>query len=101
VPFPGTLNLRANAAAVTALRLAAVKQGIEITPPSADYCPARALPLSVGGEPAAAILPQADGFAGETHGGDVIEVIAPLALKEKLRLRDGDRVTLSYQVEAA
>jgi CTP-dependent riboflavin kinase len=85
---------------VAALRLAALKQGIEIIPPSADFCPARALPLTVNGEPAAAILPEAEGFAGETHGGDVIEVIAPLALKEKLQIRDGDRVTLSYQVEA-
>ena len=55
----------------------------------------------MGGEPAAAILPQAEGFAGETHGGNVIEIIAPLALKEKLQIRDGDRVTLSYRMEAS
>lgn len=99
-PFPGTLNLRADPAALAALRLAANAQGVEITPPTADFCPARALPLSLNGEPAAAILPQAEDFAGETHGSDVIEVIAPLALKEKLNLRDGDAVSLSYQVEA-
>lgn len=94
------MNLRADPAALDALRLAAMQQGVEITPPTAEFCPARALLLTVGGEPAAAILPQAEGFAGATHGSDVIEIIAPLALKEKLHLRDGDSVTLSYQVEA-
>ncbi len=99
-PFPGTLNLRADAVALDALRLVAIEQGVEITPPTADFCPARALPLEINGEPAAAILPEAEGFAGEAHGADVIELIAPLALKEKLHLRDGDGVTLSYRTEA-
>jgi len=98
-PFPGTLNLRASTVKLAALRRAAASTGVEITPPTAEFCPATALPLTIEGQAAAAILPRASGFADETHGTEVLEVIAPLSLKGKLGLRDGDRVTLSYHVE--
>jgi CTP-dependent riboflavin kinase len=98
-PFPGTLNLRASTADLVLLRHTAAREGVEITPPTAEFCPATALPLTIEGQTAAAILPRASGFTDETHGTEVLEVIAPLGLKGKLGLQDGDRINLSYQVE--
>ncbi len=99
-PFPGTLNLRTDRGAARALRQAAGKRGVEIVPPSPEFCPARALKVDLGGEVGAVIIPQAKGFTADQHGEDVIEVIAPASLKKRLTLRDGDRVTLRYDLEA-
>ena len=87
-PYPGTLNLRVeNTMALAPLRAAG---GIPIQPGSTDACPAKAFRVRVGrGIDAAWIVPQVAGYPE-----DVIELMAPVSLRETLRLKTGDTVVV-------
>lgn len=95
IPFAGTLNLKVSPEHLgPALRLKQ-KKGTEVVPPSAEFCPAMAIPVSIGGIRAAIIIPDAKGNTAATHPRDVIEVMAPVELKKALSLKDGDEVVIN------
>jgi len=91
LPYPGTLNLRIERReALTALARLRERAAIAIEP-AAGFCAARSYPVSVEGRvPGAILLPDVPGYPDA-----VVEVIAPVALRGALCLRDGAEVTLA------
>ena len=86
-PYPGTLNVCAqDANTLTEWR---ARPGITIEP-ATGFCAARCYRVRVNGIVAAAwIIPDVAGYAD-----DLIELIAPVSLRETLALATGDRVTI-------
>ena len=93
VPFPGTLNLKVEEqlGVVEKLREA---EGIALVPPTAEFCQAKCLPITIGVIRAAIVIPQAEHFTNEIHPQDVLEIVAPVNIKETLSVQDGDELTL-------
>jgi HAD superfamily hydrolase (TIGR01509 family) len=90
-PYPGTLNVQPDTpddqAAFQALRAGppVIVRGEE------GACNARCFPVRLADRyPAAVVLPEVDGYPD-----DRVELVAALPLREHLRLRDGNRVTIS------
>jgi len=96
VPFPGTLNLKVKGEYLDALRKLREEKGISLVPPTAEFCPAECFWVYIGTIRAAVIIPHAEQFTSEVHLPDVIEVIAPVNIKETLSVEDGNEVTLEY-----
>ena len=97
-PYPGTLNLVVRADGWSAL-YARRKTFLKIADPSASNCPGFLKSVVLRGEeffyPSAyLILPEL------TMYKDVLEIIAAENLREKLRLKDGDRVSVEEVEES-
>jgi len=95
-PYPGTLNL---AIADTDADLLESLQGSDTTaliPPDPKFCSAQTLPVKIKGIRGAIIIPAKD---VHIHAKNILEVIAPVCLKEVLGLDDGDlvRITIARQ----
>lgn len=89
-PFPGTLNLIVDASDADAWQEWKTAASVEIVPPNADWCSARAYPIHVAGRVDGAIIfPEVNGYAPTQ-----IEIIANVSLRETLRLNDGDALAL-------
>lgn len=86
VPYPGTLNLRVEGPYLETVK--GMRQGeapIQFLPPSPEFCPAKCYRVALGGVRGALVIPLAPNYPA-----DVIEVWAPVKLKEALSLKDGD-----------
>ena len=90
-PYPGTLNVEMSEESLPIIEALQKEQGIELIPPDAEFCAARAILLSVGSVSGAIIIPSED---VRVHGKNILEVISPLRLKEALQVDDGDSLTL-------
>jgi CTP-dependent riboflavin kinase len=91
-PFPGTLNLRVDPAFSASAAKWRQTPGPALIPPDDGFCRAKILPARVAHIPAAVILPPE---SHNVHDDMVLEVLAPLSLKEALGLADGDRLTVT------
>lgn len=92
---PGTFNLRLRGLRWTALRRAMRwHPGLPIDPP-AGYCAAKCFRARIGAEglPAAVVLPEVDAYPP-----DQIELLAPVRLRDALRVADGARLPLWVEV---
>jgi phosphoglycolate phosphatase len=91
-PYPGTLNLRLDAASMPVWSDVRARSATSILPPpDTGGCIARCCPARVADRlPAAIVLPDVSGYAP-----DQLEILAAVSLRESLALRDGDRVTIS------
>jgi riboflavin kinase, archaea type len=90
-PYPGTLNLRLESIE-DRLGWGTLRErpGV-VLDPVPGYCRARCFPVSVEGRfPGAIIWPQVPGYSP-----DVLEVLAPVRLREALPVGDGSPVTLA------
>ena len=92
-PYPGTLNLRLETESMKAAwREVRQSSGIEIKAPDAAFCQARCFLVEIEGKhQGAVILPEVEGYPA-----DKIEVVAPVRLKDVLKLADGKPVTLEF-----
>jgi CTP-dependent riboflavin kinase len=97
VPFPGTLNLKVDQESLNVVKKLRAREGINIVPPSPDFCQAKSFPISINGIEAAIIIPEAEHFTGDVHSWDVIEVIAPVNIKQALSVKDGDQLTITIK----
>ncbi|MBI3262737.1 MAG: DUF120 domain-containing protein [Acidobacteria bacterium] len=89
-PFPGTLNLEAEPADLDTWRAVRTSQGIPINPPTADFCAGRCYAVRLNDRvPAGVVVPELPAYPPSQ-----IEIVAAVALRGLLGLRDGDRVTL-------
>ncbi len=91
--YPGTLNVRLDSPEARAVwsRVRA-GAGIAIAAPDASFCAARCFPATIEGNwRVAVILPDVPGYPA-----DKLEVVAPVRLKDALRLADGARLTLEF-----
>jgi len=85
VPYPGTLNIKLSKDKVKLKNLLKRAKPIEILP-AEGYCHGKCFKAHLAkGLECAIVLPQVRGYPE-----DVIEIIAPVNLREKLQLKDGD-----------
>jgi CTP-dependent riboflavin kinase len=99
-PYPATLNLRPVSQAEIA-RWNEIRQeikGTDISPQEFNFCHARLFRVEIGradGETekvkGGVILPEVEGYPA-----DKIEVVAPVRLKDKFQVRDGDHLSLEF-----
>ena len=93
-PYPATLNLRLESEKEMGVWQEVKRQGtgIDLISPDPSFCQARCFLVKIEKKyRGAALLP---GVAG--YPADKIEVIAPVRLKDELKVRDGDRITLEF-----
>jgi CTP-dependent riboflavin kinase len=97
-PYPGTVNLIVTIP-VDRAAWARVREGeaIVIRPPRTDWCNARCFAARIhcaGGEPitAAIVLPDIESYADEQ-----IELIAPVCIRDALKVDDGDLITIHVE----
>jgi len=89
-PSPGTLNLKLTKESIVAKRQILKWKAVEIVPVKGFCCGLCFKARIMENVEGAIIIPQVPSYPE-----DVLEVIAPLSLREKLRLRDGDEVRLT------
>lgn len=91
-PYPGTLNLRVNPEEAEKLREDLEPEIIEsFEYRGQKYSRLEVYPVSVNGEEAAYI-----DIEITDYGDDVMEIVAPLNLRDRLDLEDGDEVRVDY-----
>ena len=93
-PYAGTLNLEIDAEKIPFFEALWQQGGIELVPPDSNFCSERVYPVSVMGVSGAVVAPAED---VRVHGKNIIEVIAPISLKEALDADDGDSVFLTIE----
>lgn len=86
-PYPGTLNIKIDEPFPLRDNSEQV-DWVEITP-EPGYCRGKCIKCYIDEIECAIVLPKIAGYPA-----DVIEVIAPINLREKLGLRDGDILTV-------
>lgn len=89
-PFPGTLNLKISEESLLASSLLAVEDGIMIDGFEAGertFGRVKCFMAKIGNVRAAVVFPERS-----HHPSNVIEMISPVDLRRKLKLRDGDVV---------
>ena len=90
-PYPGTLNIEICEEGLSVIEALKKEEGITLIPPNPKFCVARAFPLSIVTVRGALIVPPED---VSIHGKTIVEVMAPVRLKDALGIADGDSVTL-------
>ncbi|MBW2000743.1 MAG: CTP-dependent riboflavin kinase [Deltaproteobacteria bacterium] len=90
-PYPGTLNLEVGEDVLELLEGMKGQCSIILTPPNKAYCTAQTLPVKIGSVEGAIIIPEERVMI---HGKKIVEIIAPVRLKDVLDLREGDMVTI-------
>ncbi len=84
--FPGTLNVKLTTDSVKTRKLLRERAGVEILPAS-GYCRGRLFKAVLNGVECAVIVPEVVGYPE-----NIVEVVAPVNLREKLCLLDGSLV---------
>lgn len=94
VPYPGTLNLKLDEEGKRARKILEKANSMVIVPEE-GFCHGKCFRArvmdSING---AIVIPKVEGYPD-----DMLEVIAPISLREKFRLRDGDTVVLDILLE--
>jgi CTP-dependent riboflavin kinase len=96
-PYPGTLNLEIAEEKLSIIEALLQRNGIDLIPPNSNFCLGQAVAVSVGGKPAAIVLPAEE---VRIHAKNIIEIISYLKLKDALNVDDGDYVTLRLEASA-
>ena len=92
-PYPATLNLRLDPEDIPVWReIKGSAKSAEIPSPKPTFCAARCFPAEIGSKVRGAVI--VPGVAG--YPEDKIEVIAPVRVKDELRVKDGDRIALEF-----
>ena len=91
-PYSGTLNIRLTEESVEKRILLEKAEGIEVEP-QLGYCPGALFKACIGALECAAVFPKVPNYPS-----DVLEIIAPVCLREHLKLVDGSLVTVSVNV---
>lgn len=90
-PFPGTLNLDIDQDYFPVITELQAADAVELIPQGSDGCAGKVIPLSIKGIRGAIVIPERN---QNVHGQNIVEVIAPVGLRESLKLVDGQLVTL-------
>ncbi len=95
IPYPGTLNLAIDEASRNLLDDPALGSWTPLVSPDPSFCESKARPIRIGPVAGALIQPSS---AAHVHGRKVVEILAPVRLREVLALSDGDRVEIRSDV---
>ena len=93
-PYPATLNLKLESEKDITVWQEVQRQmpGLDIISPDPSFCQARCFLVEIEGRyKGAVLLPGVEGYTA-----DKIEVLAPVRLKDQLRVRDGEQITLEF-----
>ena len=90
-PFPGTLNLIIGSDCRSVLAEMKAADAIELIPDENEGCAGKVFPLSIEGIRGAIVFPDP---RVNIHDENVVEVIAPVGLRARLGLTDGQVITL-------
>jgi HAD superfamily hydrolase (TIGR01509 family) len=90
-PFPGTLNLHVDADYSSVISELQAADALELSPAEGAGCAGRVIPVSIGEVRGAIVMPDP---RARIHQQNIVEVMAPVGLRESLGLVDGTRVTL-------
>lgn len=93
VPFPGTLNLEIPRSGLSFLEKMADRDTPLLVPDNPDFCSAQVIPVFIGAVNGALILPDK---AVRIHQESVVEILAPVNLKERLGLAVGSSVEIIF-----
>jgi riboflavin kinase, archaea type len=91
-PFSGTLNIRLTKESEEKKILLEKSKG-KIIEPQLGYCPGELFKAHIGVLECAVIVPKISNYPN-----DVLEVIAPVCLREKFKLADGSLVAVAVNV---
>jgi len=91
-PYPGTLNLRMSGTDIAELRHAT--RGIKIESPKGFYGGRCFEALVLNRVRGAVVVPDVPGYPS-----DVLEILAPINLREELGLKDGMELTVTVWLE--
>ncbi len=97
-PFPGTLNLELLGAEANKIKLLKRNPVYTIERFEAEgrtFGGATCLPAMIGEQPCAAVLPN------RTHYTSILEIIAPVRLRDALPCEDGDRLEVTVMLSSA
>ncbi|PKN64480.1 MAG: hypothetical protein CVU57_14690 [Deltaproteobacteria bacterium HGW-Deltaproteobacteria-15] len=97
-PYPGTLNIELLPESLLTFLMIQANSGMELTPPDSSFCTASIIPVSLAHVSGALVIPAEE---VRIHGRNIVEVIAPVCVREVLGLKDGDEITLVVQARAA
>ena len=90
-PFPGTLNLEIKPAKILPIEALLKKHGLELVPPDSNFCTGHVYPVNIMGVGGAIVAPSED---VRIHDKNILELIAPICLKEAMDVDDGDEIML-------
>ena len=82
-PYPGTLNIEVDKVSLPALADIQRTEGIKLLSPDHSFCNARSLKVSIKNIIGAIIIPDEE---VNIHGKNILEMIAPVCLKDTLVL---------------
>ena len=88
-PFLGTLNLKLTAESINHKAQLAKAKAVEICP-AEGYCMGLIFHTCIGELECAIVAPKVEGYPA-----DLLEIIAPVDLRKRLRVKDGDAVTVT------
>ena len=91
-PYSGTLNLHLTKESLEKKILLEKAKEIEVEP-QVGYCPGLLFRANIGALECAVVVPKVPNYPS-----DVLEVIAPVCLREHLKLVDGSLVAVSVNV---
>jgi riboflavin kinase len=86
-PVPGTFNVRIAEHDRHLLGKLEKNRGTPIVPPDPSFCAARCFPVQVAAISGVLVIPSVDGYS---H--DVLEIMAPVHVRERTGLQDDDPV---------
>jgi riboflavin kinase len=91
-PYLGTLNVRLSEESAKRRKLLEKATAMQVCP-AEGYCSGKIFKASVGVLECAIVVPEVPGYPT-----DVLEIIAPANLREKLQLADGDQITVTVNL---
>ena len=90
-PFPGTLNIEIPAEIIPHIEELIKKNALELASPDSNFCSGHVYPVNIMGVGGAIVAPAED---VRVHDNNVLELIAPICLKEAMDVDDGDEIML-------
>ena len=92
IPYHGTLNVRLSEENAKRRKLLEKAASMKVCP-AEGYCSGKIFKAFVGMLECAIVIPEVAGYPR-----DVLEIIAPANLREKLQLADGDKITVTVNL---
>ena len=93
-PAPGTFNVRINPEQTYLLRRLDQYRGVKILPPDNKFCAAKCFPVKVGVVKGVLVTPLVEGYSE-----DVMEIMAPVNMRQSLNIKDDDIVEVCVLVK--
>jgi riboflavin kinase len=91
-PYPGTLNIHLTSQSIANKEALEEAEGMEVEP-QAGYCQGVLFKAHIDGLEGGVVIPKVPSYPI-----DVLEIIAPVCLREKFGLRDGSLVAVSVDL---